>query len=441
MRENRSLGKVGFLIPTCLLLQVLLVLGNPTVSQNSSEEEKKSYRNYKVLRTQPVDNKDVLDKLMTFAGVEDISFWKYPVMNGSADIMASPDKVAYVEEAFKDMGIEHMTVINDVEELFQGQNPDVDDEYTLKQNGGMSWSRYHRYNEIISYAKQQAARDGMVSYQSIGTSTEGREIGLVKISDGTGGNKPAIWMDGGIHAREWISPATVTYIMHKLITDINYRDLVQNFDWYIVPIINVDGYEYTHTRDRLWRKTRRPNQGTHCVGTDPNRNWGFKWGGPGSSGNPCEQTYRGPKPFSEPETSAVANAVLARRNQIKMYLTFHSYSQLWLLPWSYTRQRPSDYSELQRLGLIGARALASTYGTRYRVGSAPEILYEAAGGSDDWAKGAAGIKYSYTLELRDTGTYGFALPARQITATGEETLRGVAATARALHKTLNTASG
>ncbi len=36
----------------------------------------------------------------------------------------------------------------------------------------------------------------------------------------------------------------------------------------------------------------------------------------------------------------------------------------------------------------------------------------ATGGSDDWAKGVAGIKYSYTLELRDEGRYGFELPAR-----------------------------
>lgn len=55
--------------------------------------------------------------------------------------------------------------------------------------------------------------------------------------------------------------------------------------------------------------------------------------------------------------------------------------------------------------------------------------------------GGAGIKYSYTLELRDTGTYGFALPASQIQATGEETMRGVAAIARALDKTLNTVAG
>lgn len=123
------------------------------------------------------------------------------------------------------------------------------------------------------------------------------------------------------------------------------------------------------------------------IRVDPNRNWGYQWGGKGTSADPCSDIYRGTRAFSEPETAAVANAVLARRNQIKLFLTFHSYSQLWLMPWSYTRQRASDYNELYRMAYQGAKALSATYGTRYRVGSAPELLYEAAGGSDDWAKG------------------------------------------------------
>lgn len=42
------------------------------------------------------------------------------------------------------------------------------------------------------------------------------------------------------------------------------------------------------------------------------------------------------------------------------------------------------------------------------------------GASDDWAKGVAKIKYSYTVELRDTGKYGFILPPSEILSTGKE---------------------
>ena len=50
------------------------------------------------------------------------------------------------------------------------------------------------------------------------------------------------------------------------------------------------------------------------------------------------------------------------------------------------------------------------------------IVDAAAGGSDDYAKGSAGVKYSYTLELRDTGRYGFVLPENLIIPTCEETM-------------------
>jgi len=67
-----------------------------------------------------------------------------------------------------------------------------------------------------------------------------------------------LWIDGGIHAREWISPATVTFMIHQLVEvqDPSDADLIENLDWYILPVVNPDGYEHTRDSDRLWRKTR-----------------------------------------------------------------------------------------------------------------------------------------------------------------------------------------
>ena len=78
-----------------------------------------------------------------------------------------------------------------------------------------------------------------------------------------------------------------------------------------------------------------------------------------------------------------------------------------------------------RVANNAAGALEKHYGTKYRVGATPELLYPAAGGSFDWAKEVAGIKYSYGFELRDTGRFGFLLPASQIIPTGEETFSAV----------------
>ena len=77
-------------------------------------------------------------------------------------------------------------------------------------------------------------------------------------------------------------------------------------------------YEYSHTKDRLWRKTRSNHKKFGCVGVDPNRNWGYHWGGQGASGDPCDETYYGPKAFSEPETRAIRNFIMARKESMKV---------------------------------------------------------------------------------------------------------------------------
>jgi len=78
-------------------------------------------------------------------------------------------------------------------------------------------------------------------------------------------------------------------------------------DYYIMPVVNADGYEYTFTVDRLWRKNRRKAGYAGCSGVDLNRNFGYKWGGKGTSKDICKDTYAGSKPFSEPESDAIRN--------------------------------------------------------------------------------------------------------------------------------------
>ena len=247
---------------------------------------------------------------------------------------------------------------------------------------------------------------------------------------GTGGaGKPAIFIDGGIHAREWISPATVTYLIKEFVENsAQYSKILSKVDIYFLPLVNPDGYEFSRKSDRLWRKNRSHTDRGKCAGVDLNRNFGYKWGGKGSSNNQCSETYRGPRPFSEPESRAMRDFIMARRRNIRMYITFHSYGQMILYPWGYDRVDAKDSGELHRMGSVGARAM----GRKYQVGSAAGVNYEAAGASDDWAKGGAGIKYSYTIELPDTGRYKFLLPTNRILTTAREATRAIKAMAEDL---------
>merc|ERR1711955_134339 len=103
---------------------------------------------------------------------------------------------------------------------------------------------------------------------------------------------------------------------------------------------------------------------------------------------------------------------------------FHSYSQLWLWPYGYGYNAyPENKEEIQQLAIDASDALYKVHGTVFDPINSTE-LYPAAGASDDWYKGSLGSRFSFTTELRDTGRYGFILPANQIIPSGEEMWAG-----------------
>jgi len=387
----------------------------------AAEDVRKFYSGYQVIRTFP----DTEEEIKILQSIEDsVETWT-PVSGNitSVDLMLSPKQIPVVKALLKCSGIKYSTTILDLQRAIEVENIDTGHAPAFKGScasiAGMSWTQYHSYDTIVKYIDcLSSSYESFVSLYTIGYSSEGRPLKVLKIGK-SGNNKKAIWIDGGIHAREWISPASVTYILKEFVEHSgSYSSLLSHYDIFIMPDMNPDGYEYSRNYDRMWRKTRSRNPGSSCIGTDPNRNWGYEWGGKGASTQPCTETYRGAYAFSEPETAAVRDFILARRYDIDMYLTFHSYGQMVLYPWGYERLDHNDEYELDRMGRVAARAM----GGGYRVGSAAKVLYPAAGGSDDWAKGGAGIRYSYTIELPDTGTYGFILPASRITQVGEAAL-------------------
>lgn len=149
-----------------------------------------------------------------------------------------------------------------------------------------------------------------------------------------------------MHAREWISSATATYVLNQLLrsTDPEVQFIAENVDWYIIPVTNPDGYEYTRSTNRNWRKTRAPAS-LICDGIDGNRNFAFNWliadetGNLGASTNPCSDTFAGPRAHSEPEAQAVDNFLRANAGKFDIYLAFHSYAHQILFPMGNTAVR------------------------------------------------------------------------------------------------------
>ena len=117
---------------------------------------------------------------------------------------------------------------------------------------------------------------------------------------------------------------------------------MNTFDFWLVPVANPDGYVYSWTFDRMWRKNRSPNE--KCVGVDLNRN--FDMGFNETSRNSCSNSYGGREPEDQVETRTMIDLLSSNQHKIKSALFIHSFSQLWLSPSGVNGSLPAEYSEM-----------------------------------------------------------------------------------------------
>jgi len=376
-----------------------------------------SYSEYSVHRCEATTN-DQLEFLANLVTDEDLEFWTPPSIHRPVDIMTVPGSEHRLLDILQDEGIICNTYIENIESLVDEERRILADQ-RASSDGNFSLYTYHNYEEIMDHLDALAIEFEDVETEVIGQSWEGRDLKIAKICRGGCGNKPSIWIDGGIHAREWISTATALWTLHTVLQD---EQMMDNLDWFFHIVVNPDGFTFTHEHTRLWRKTRSyHNSALGCRGVDANRNYGFHWHEGGASNDKCWDTYHGPEAFSEPEIQAVRDFVLAQEGRVKYFNNMHSFSQLVLLSYGHTTTPPENYMDFFSVADKGAEALRAVNGTEYTVGCIPCLLYVASGGASDWALGVAQVPYSYSMELRDTGRYGFLLPPRFIEPVGIET--------------------
>ncbi|GAB0095518.1 carboxypeptidase B [Sergentomyia squamirostris] len=290
-----------------------------------------------------------------------------------------------------------------------------------------NFTYYWQTPEINEYLRNlAAAHPNLVTLDLAGTSYQGREIYVLRISStGFDGTKPKVFIDATIHAREWIAPMAALYLIEQMVLHPDqYPDLL-SCDWIIIPVANPDGYQFSHDSNRMWRKTRSPNPGSTCIGTDGNRNYRYRWGFAGISTNPCSDVFLGSAPHSEVEVQAVSNELTKEAAGVKLYLSYHSFGDWLLFPWGYDRVYHDNHAQLQALGDTVADEIYRVHGRRYTVGNSAILLYPAAGASDDYAAAEHNIQLAYTVELTGGGSTGFDLPPDMILPVSIENLTGM----------------
>lgn len=277
------------------------------------------------------------------------------------------------------------------------------------QFGLGSMAGYFTYDEFIAHLDNMAAlypnlitvKQPISNYQT----AQGRPLYWVKISDNVAqdenSTEPQVLYTAVHHAREPLSLSQLIFYMYFLLenyaTNPDVQDVVNNSELFFVPMVNPDGYIYNTTTNPngggMWRKNRR-NNGDGTYGVDPNRNYGYQWGGVGASTVTSDETYRGTSAFSEPETQAMKWFI--ENHHFITELNYHTYSDLLLYPWGYTdTEQCPDNDEFAAFTTDMVR-----HNTLANIQSSG--LYPAAGDSDDWAYGDTTGKpkvWSMTPEL------------------------------------------
>ncbi|XP_072945697.1 carboxypeptidase B-like [Epargyreus clarus] len=374
----------------------------------------------------------------------DLDFLAHATIGREGVVLVKPQYQAGFLQTLEKEGITYRVHVADV----KGQL-DFDDQVietrkrvaAAKHKYSMPYDNYQTIDVIDRYLEDIANNHSdIVTLVSPNNSFEGHPIKYLKISSSNFEDlsKPVIFIDGGIHAREWISPASVTYAIHKLVEDLTEKDLVENYDWVLLPIVNPDGYKYTFNKSRFWRKTRSTDQdalGRLCPGVDGNRNYDFNWRTVGTSSNPCHDTFGGSRPFSEVETRVVKGILQEHLDRITLYISMHSYGSMILYPWGHDGTVSPYEPDLKTVGNIMSDAIkkkALSYFPAYAVGNSLRVIgYGASGGSDDYAH-SIGVPLSYTIELPGLqgGYQGFHLDPQYIAQVCEETWGAIAAGAR-----------
>ncbi|KOB70158.1 putative carboxypeptidase A-like protein, partial [Operophtera brumata] len=290
----------------------------------------KRYDNFTLFRGTPVEDSH-LEFLQNLSDLYDVNYWSLPgMLRVPVDFIIAPIHKESFLIAAHENGVYLKTVLEDVQR--------ADDINT--------W--------LIDLAKVFPEE---VRVEAIGKTKENRDI------------------------LEWISPAFVTYMIHQIAhsatsLDLNLQMIARAYEWYFVPILNPDGYEFTHKEVNF---------------------------------DQLSEVYCGERAFSELETSTLSKFVESKKDKLEYYLSIHSYGQYIIVPYTYSTIHLDNYAEVFEMGVNASKVIRSFHGKRYAV----ELL------------GNSPRMYAMTLELRDEGEYGFALPPDQILPTCEETLGGV----------------
>ncbi|KAL0480446.1 metallocarboxypeptidase A [Acrasis kona] len=243
---------------------------------------------------------------------------------------------------------------------------------------------------------------------------------MIPPANSTSRTNPIVMVTSLSHAREWISGMATCYIINQLIDQMTQNNSL--VDYLIVPVLNPDGFNYSHHHDRLWRKNRHTaTSGAPSNGVDLDRNFPSGWGkGSIDSHQPGRLIYNGAHPLSESETMSFANNLTKPFvGRVKAFLDLQSFGQIISPCPLYTKQKDDNYDLLRNLTLRIANTMTLVNDVKYSAKGSTDLGFTMGGTLTDFMYERVGAA-SFTVYLRDKGENKWLLPKEQIIPTCKE---------------------
>ncbi|KAI8424815.1 hypothetical protein MSG28_006747 [Choristoneura fumiferana] len=275
-----------------ILAIVLILTTNFKICQS------RNYKNFALIKLVPQNSEDMkfLQNLDTQRYI-DILFWKRPYkVNSEVQLLVSPVDYDIFKERASHYKVKFIVQSEDIQQSFDKQKVGA---YHALRVDTFNLNEFHTLDNINNWMADMAHHNSkFVHREVIGKTVENRDIYAFSVNKNQA--KTKVIVESGIHGHEWMTVAFATYFFNELIHCDSSKNpvakhLAYNYHWLLVPVANPDGYDYTHKKDRLWRKSRR-NLGT-AYGVDLNRNFDHS--------------------FGKPETKALANFIEYHRSKLK----------------------------------------------------------------------------------------------------------------------------
>jgi len=325
------------------------------------------YEGYQVVRVIIADKADLQAFRALQALGDDFQMWSEVLRTGPIEVRLAPA----AQSALDDSGLRYEVTVEDLQQYIN----------KLYAGGRGFFDSIRTYDEHVQFMNDLVTDyPDLAEMVDVGQSVLGRSMWAIRIT-GPGQVKPAVMYHGAEHGNEQAGASVVAYVADHLLanygSDPDITALVDNVEWYLLPIMNPDGY----VAYQRW----------NANGVDLNRNWD----GPGSGQDP----WGGPYPFSEPETQNMRDFFLAHPTA-RVHIDWHGYVPWIMWPWAHIPDHCPHHETYYELGYQMRDLVAAAGGGWYDIGTIYNVAYPVSGCSCNWVYGVE-ERWSFAIEVVD----------------------------------------